>query len=332
MGKHTKIEWAHHTFNAWIGCQKVGPACDHCYAEKSIAASMLGVKWGPHEPRHPTAPATWNQPKAWNREAARLGTRYRVFCNSLSDVFDNAVPEGWRYALFELIGATPNLDWMLLTKRIGNVAKLCDVPYMQQLLKERIWLGITVVNQEEANRDIPKLLAVPARVRFLSIEPMLGPIVLPALRCDHGSLPGPGGVGGVTCPDCDGHGARNASGCLRLHWVIAGGESGPHARPMHPDWVRSLRDQCRAAGVPFLFKQWGEWGEVQAVEEILYAEEADETGFIEKTDRCITLTGSVFKHPMQLPINVPGRWIRRFGKNRSGRRLDRVEHLEFPES
>ncbi len=283
MGKHTKIEWAHHTFNAWIGCQKVGPGCDHCYAEKSIAASMLGVKWGPHEPRRRTAPATWNQPRAWNREAARLGTRYRVFCNSLSDVFDNAVPEGWRYALFELIGATPNLDWMLLTKRIGNVAKLCDDPYMQQLLKERIWLGITVVNQEEANRDIPKLLAAPAAKRFISMEPLLGPVdVSRWMPCSMHLL-------GCTCA---GH---------SLDWVIVGGESGPRARPMRPDWVRHLRDQCIDAGVPFLFKQWGEWAP------------------------------NWYNDPDGRKI-AGSEWMDRMGKRISGRLLDGAEYMEFPES
>lgn len=114
-----------------------------------------------------------------------------------------------------------------------------------------------MVNQEEADRDIPKLLAAPARVRFLSIEPMLGSVDLSRWldRCDHGSRPGPGGVGGVSCAECGGSG----NGCTRLHWVICGGESGPNARPMHPEWAASLRNQCKDAGVQFLFKQWGEW-------------------------------------------------------------------------
>lgn len=110
-----------------------------------------------------------------------------------------------------------------------------------------------MVNQAEADRDIPKLLAVPAAKRFLSMEPLLGPVELGLCDCDHGSVPAPQNAGGVTCPKCNGTGGR------LVDWVIVGGESGPGARPMHPDWARSLRDQCQAAGVPFLFKQWGEW-------------------------------------------------------------------------
>jgi protein gp37 len=261
--KDTKIEWAHHTFNPWIGCTKVSPACDHCYAENLMGSRMHVVQWGAGQPRKRTSARNWNDPRRWNAEAERLGVRYRVFCASLADVFDNEVPQDWRADLFALIHATPHLDWLLLTKRIGNAWPMIAEGCCGTSERTRdpiapwpwpnVWLGATICNQAEADRDIPKLLATPARVRFLSMEPLLGPVDLGLCDCDHGSRPGPGGVGGVACANCGGFGGRLAD------WVIVGGESGPQARPMHPDWARSLRDQCTAAGVPFLFKQWGEW-------------------------------------------------------------------------
>lgn len=241
MAENSAIEWTDHTFNPWVGCTKVGPGCDHCYAEAwaKRGGTAAGVTWGGQRRR--TGEATWRQPLKWNTQAQREGRRFRVFCASLADVFDNQVPDDWRADLFRLILDTPHLDWLLLTKRIGNVSKMLTADQWEHL--GNVWLGATVVNQAEAKRDVPKLLAVPARVRFLSIEPMLGPIDLGFLHpCDHARR---------SCEDI---------GCWRaLSWVICGGESGPSARPMHPDWARSLRDQCAAAGVPFLFKQHGEW-------------------------------------------------------------------------
>ncbi|MFZ5704950.1 MAG: phage Gp37/Gp68 family protein [Pseudomonadota bacterium] len=271
MAENTKIEWAHHTFNPWIGCMKVGPGCDHCYAE-TLATARLGVEWGAGAPRRRTAASTWKQPLAWNRRAEMLGVRFRVFCSSLADVFDNEVDPAWRTDLFELIRVTPHLDWLLLTKRIGNAANMLPVPFDFERLYPNVWLGATIVNQAEADRDVPKLLATPAAKRFLSMEPLLGPVRLDRIHetfddgrghswesCLNGKRwsdwGGPDGNGG----DTEGH--------PNVDWVIVGGESGSGARPMHPDWARSLRDQCAAAGVPFLFKQWGEWfpyGEIDA--------------------------------------------------------------------
>jgi len=199
--------------------------------------------------RHRTSEANWRQPLKWDREAGAAGIRKRVFCASLADVFDNAVPDQWRRDLFELIARTQNLDWLLLTKRIGNARRMM-VDALEQTIRSdaplswrNVWLGATVVNQEEADRDIPKLLSTPAGVRFLSIEPMLGPIDLTAIRRTEAA--------GFMRP-LDGRWAT-------INWVIVGGESGPHARPMHPRWVRSIRNQCAAADVPFLFKQWGQY-------------------------------------------------------------------------
>jgi len=267
MAENSNIEWTDHTFNPWIGCQKVGPGCDHCYAEAWDARGLQGqaTRWGPDAQRTRTGAANWQKPHAWNRAAAKAGKRARVFCASLADVFDNhpsILPE-WRADLWSLIGSTPHLDWLLLTKRPGNIQRFLPIdskaawyrPWNQLWPWPNVWIGCTVVNQDEADRDIPKLLAVPARIRFLSIEPMLGPIDLTAVKKRDGyaidALAGVLHDFGVPFQDAPG----------KLHWIICGGESGLQARPMHPDWARSLRDQCQTAGVAFHFKQWGEWRE-----------------------------------------------------------------------
>jgi protein gp37 len=221
----TTIEWADFTFNPWTGCTKVSPGCDHCYAE-GWAKRSGHVEWGPHAARRRTAAATWQAPLKWNLAAAQAGRRARVFCASLADVFDNhpSILSEWRADLWALIAATPNLDWLLLTKRTQNIEM--RLPLMWRDGWPNVWLGTTVENQTEANRRILHLLDTPARVRFLSCEPLIERVT----------------------PNLDG-----------IHWVICGGESGPGARPMHPDWARSLRDQCQAAGVAYFFKQWGEW-------------------------------------------------------------------------
>ena len=259
MSENTKIEWADHTFNPWTGCTKVSPACDHCYAE-GWAKRSGHVKWGSGQPRRRTSDANWRMPLKWNREAERTGVRPRVFCASLADVFDNEVDPAWRADLFKLIADTRNLDWLLLTKRVGNVMKMAnevaDMPrlgsHTGHLIAHQwrngsppknVWLGATVVNQEEADRDIPKLLAVPAAKRFLSIEPMLGPMLLPFERLREWNR--------IALMNQQEHAV------LRIDWVIVGGESGPGARPMSPDWARSIRDQCAAAGVALFVKQMG---------------------------------------------------------------------------
>lgn len=243
MSANTKIEWADHTFNPWIGCTKVGPGCDNCYAKADFDDRKHRVTWGAGQARSRTK--TWGDPVRWNKQHeaffAEHGRRQRVFCASLADVFDNEVDPRWRDDLFTLISHTPNLDWLLLTKRIGNVRGMLGLNGSKHTAAEwgtgfsNVWIGATICNQEEADRDISKLMEVPAAKRFLSIEPLLGPVDL-----------------GFDLP-----------WRLGVDWIIVGGESGSNARPMHPDWARSLRDQCQAAGVPFLFKQWGEWHPVE---------------------------------------------------------------------
>ena len=284
MSERTGIAWADSTFNPWLGCTKISDGCTGCYAAVSTPARTLGVKWGAGQPRRRTSEANWRQPLAWNKapfvecmacgwrgearkakvtaypegfyppvpmmkacpscgEPALLEARRRVFCGSLCDVFDNAVPPEWRYGLFDLIDRTPRLTWMLLTKRIGIVQQMWPWP-----LPPNVWIGATVVNQEEADRDIPKLLAVRATVRFLSIEPMLESIDLRDPPNDIGEprLNWLTGIEAIDGPHID--------------WIIVGGESdqpGHKARPFKIAWARDIVRQCKVAGVPCFVKQLG---------------------------------------------------------------------------
>ncbi|AQQ35107.1 phage Gp37/Gp68 family protein [Burkholderia cenocepacia] len=319
MAVDSKIEWTDATFNPWIGCTRVSPACDHCYAAVSTPARTLRVEWGPHAERRRTSPGNWRTPIRWNAQhdafVAEHGRRRRVFCASLADVFDNAVNPYWRADLFDVIEQTPNLDWLLLTKRIGNVlpmiedmaARRFDLECLHEpRLPDNVWLGATIANQAEADRDIPKLLAVPARVRFLSMEPLLSPV-------DLTSIP----WGGLRVSALQGWSSPEHG----LHWVIVGGESGHDARPMHPDWVRSLRDQCNSAGVPFLFKQWGEWCP-RGPESMGYP-------LVDGVPR-VRLTDAGH-NGQQLGARGDGDcWMNRAGKASSGRLLDGRTWDEFP--
>ena len=228
-----------------------------------------------------------------------------MFCASLADVFDNAVDPTWREDLFSLIEATPNLDWLLLTKRIGNVWNMLPVPFDFDRLYPNVWIGATIVNQAEADRDIPKLLEVPARVRFLSMEPLLGPVDL-----------------GAACRRAGLHLGE------ALDWVIVGGESGPGARPMHPAWATSLRDQCQNAGVPFLFKQWGE-GRARPQPSGLpgrYALAPREGWFGANAP----MPTAVDQYPRQF-LAIGSDILERVGKTAAGRLLDGREWSEVPQ-
>jgi protein gp37 len=231
MAKGSKIEWTHHTFNPWWGCERVSPACKNCYAE--TWAHRLGLDlWSKGAPRRMMSDGYWRQPLAWDREAAAAGRRDRVFCASMSDVFeDRRDLDKPRERLWQLIADTPHLDWLLLTKRPQHVAH--TVPWRESWPRN-VWLGATVENQRWAEKRLPHLLSHAAAVHFLSCEPLLGPLDLARWLSP--------------APD-----AR------RVGWVIAGGESGHRARPMNPTWARAIRDQCARYGVPFHFKQWGNW-------------------------------------------------------------------------
>ncbi|MGS1033168.1 phage Gp37/Gp68 family protein [Burkholderia glumae] len=328
MSENSKIEWTDHTFNPWVGCTKVSPGCDNCYAEAMMDTRLRRVTWGAGQLRSRTSAANWREPVRWNAQHQQFfavhGRRQRVFCASLADVFDNAVPAIWRRDLGALIESTPNLDWLLLTKRIGNAAAML-VDMFPGGMPDHVWLGATVVNQNEADRDVPKLLATPARARFLSIEPMLGPIdlnqALPPFHCD-------------TCDADYGALSAHASGTpIGIDWVIAGGESGHRARPAHPDWFRSLRDQCAAAGVPFMFKQWGEYLPWTHFHGACIDDRPEQTRF-----QTMEWTGDQWGdvgYPLAADSadgDIDGlQCVGGVGKRAAGRLLDGVEHNGFPE-
>jgi protein gp37 len=243
MAEVTNISWADKTWSPWTGCTRISPACDGCYAAQFMDNRMGRVEWGGpgvgEGTRDLMSEDYWKKPLRWNREAQRDGTRPTVF-PSLCDPFDTAVPELWRNRFMRLVEATPNLVWLLLTKRIGNAIKLTDPCRGEVPLPRNAALGSTFANQTEWDRDWHKLRDAERTLdpifTFASFEPLLG-------RVDMGRLWLP-------------------------TWVIAGGETdqGVHkARPTHPDWFRFLRDQCAAAGTPFHFKQWGEYVSVSEV-------------------------------------------------------------------
>lgn len=514
MAERSNIEWCDATFNPWIGCTKVSPACDHCYAERDFDIRRHVVQWGAGQARKRTGDDNWKKPGKWNAkpffqcEVCGLRTdnpmraqckgphrsqhiwkpaRRRVFCASLADVFDNEVPVTWRQDLFDLIRRCENLDFLLLTKRVGNVTRMLQevasmlrsehgaqterepglqagpvdrtgdrrggpnlargeadfrsldrrdegdtvhassgraedagrlpagagddrrkaalrgsgtagvaslqgtdpagphgqsqgrreglespqganlgggrpidasparaglageghcgeirddaergvarlsrqdlearadlLAWIEQWLAgnppRNVWLGATICNQDEADRDIPKLLATPAAVRFVSAEPLLGPVDLSRIQYE---VIGPSGSVHYRRPLTDTKLLNEAKAtpgysAASLDWVVVGGESGPKARPMHPHWARDLRDQCAAAGVPFLFKQWGEWGTIPGNGAHYPAGIAPDGSWVGAEDR--------FTEDCAL--------MYRIGKKAAGRLLDGVEYNRFPE-
>ena len=237
MGKNSTIEWTDHTFNPWWGCAKVSTGCENCYAE--TWAKRVGEKvWGKNQDRRFFGENHWSEPLKWNTDAAKEQHRRRVFCASMADVFEAREDlNPWRERLWTLVGNTPWLDWLLLTKRPENIGR--NVPWVNDWPKN-VWLGTTVENQESANQRLPMLLRFPASCRFLSCEPLLGPVDLSAWTF------------------------KRPQHLHSIDWVIAGGESGANARAMLPGWALSLRDQCKKSGIPFNFKQWGHWAPVSA--------------------------------------------------------------------
>lgn len=350
----TSIEWTDFTVNFWWGCTKVGPGCDYCYAE-TWDKRTGGAHWGPHAERRAIKGASSALAKI-NRTApayhALHGRWPRVFMHSMSDVFDNAVPYVWReHALHQAQLATQTRIQMV-TKRIGNVSEMV-FPVWQERWPRHIGLMITVCNQAEADRDIPKLLDLKARLGIpwagLSIEPMLGPISLhrwigvhhhPDNRVDDPETLV--AINAVIAAAREKFRAEH--GNTGLDWVICGGESGPHARPMHPDWARSLRDQCVAAGVPFLFKQWGEWGPGSynmSTGQAVFRQFKDHLNWVHKASTwvnggiCMDTKGFVMKNGADMAIardegTFPVTIIHKLGKKAAGRHLDGRTWDEVP--
>lgn len=325
MAENSKIEWTDHTFNPWVGCTKVSPACDNCYAE-GWAKRSGRIDWGPRQ-RQRTNANYWRQPLKWDAEAKAAGKRAKVFCASLADVFDNdsAITSGWRGDLWALIDSTPNLDWLLLTKRPQNIRKF--LPISPHGPRPNIWLGTTVENQLEAERRIPHLLEVKAAVHFVSAEPLLGPVDFTRINVTklHASTAEMNALTGETWLAGNAGESSTTFQHAKIDWIIVGGESGPHARPMHPQWVRDIRDQCEVAGTAFHFKQWGEWapGECAKSEptrtEITASMENGEWQFGK-----LTVKQSLELHRDDEPD------LYRLGKSKAGRWLDGVEHNGEP--
>lgn len=361
MSDNTKIEWADATVNAINGCSVTSPGCTHCYAMKLAGTRMrdhptrqgltveskAGPVWNGEVRLHEPAllqPLSWTKPR-------------RIFWNAHGDTFHENVPDEWIDRIFAVAALTPQHTHMILTKRAKRMREYMahvDMTYrvdciMEEMINERIdplnrrsddlraiapdidetwplpnvWLGVSVEDQTRADERIPDLLATPAAVRFLSCEPLLGPVNLTVYRDDKliEALTGDWQDGVVMRPDFSLVGINsNYSNGPKIDWVIAGGESGPGARPMHPDWTRSLRDQCADADVPFHFKQWGEFVPCVSDDEghglRCYPDGADCEAFLQET-----------KAPI---LTAHDREFWRIGKKRAGRLLDGVEHNGMP--
>lgn len=366
MGANSKIEWCDHTHNRWMGCTKKSEGCANCYAEAMMDKRYGKVKWGPGGMRVRTSAQTWKQPLRWNKETwrecvqcgyrgkvgpgetyylCRCGsretkpTRQRVFCGSLMDVGDDhpSILREWIEDLVRMIEQTPNLDWLLLTKRPGELYMVFGMFWGFEPWPENVWVGVSVEDQETANIRIPLLQSIPAAVKFLSCEPLLDHIDLSvAIEPDRFAWDEVNAMDDDDEPEefieeceaeCDwvncGHDLvvnpahreweerrRMVAGFKMLthkgviNWVICGGESGPRARPVDPMWVRSLRDTCKEAKVPFFFKQWGEYVPL------------DHLSLEDEQEYC----------PV---VQVGQAWMVRVGKKIAGHLLDGRNWLEF---
>lgn len=220
----SKIEWTDETWNPIVGCTKVSPGCKNCYAERM--AKRLAAMGVAHYAGTVNQHGHWTGQMNWaGDEVLRKPLRWKksrmVFVNSMSDLFHPGVPDEWILRVWDVMADARHHTFQVLTKRPARMAAFLTAH--RPVAVPNVWIGTSVENQAAADERIPELMAAPAAVRFLSCEPLLGPVTLAG----------------------------------QVDWVIVGGESGPGARPMHPDWVRKLRDHCEAAGVPFFFKQWG---------------------------------------------------------------------------
>lgn len=342
MSDNTKIEWTDATWNPIRGCSRVSEGCRNCYAE-TVAKRFSGegqpyegliARGGQWNGEIKVVDQVMDQPLRWRRPR-------RIFVNSMSDLFHENVPDYVIDRVFAVMALAEEHTFQVLTKRPERMLQYLSqdrrrqwadmavhfwggiepdalhdsILYDDQVLPN-VWLGVSVEDQKAANERIPLLLETPAAVRWISAEPLLGPIDLTEINQiqDHG-------VDVYSCLEIDGVDVEDDpfnGACI--DWVVVGGESGAKARPMHPDWARSLRDQCAEAGVPFLFKQWGEWAPVDRTAEI---------------DAKITMPGQNFKL-WAWPGGTRDGWRTGIvsavvGKKKAGRLLDGVQHDGYPE-
>lgn len=321
MGADSKIEWCDHTFNTWWGCARVSPGCVNCYADTN-AARWGHQLWRRHGPRKPMSDQYWRAPVRWNRAGPA-----RVFCGSMCDVFEahpapevRAMQDTARERLWDLIDMTADLTWMLLTKRPENIQAMTPSGGFPL----NVWLGTSVEDQRRADERCSTLLGIPtSHVRFLSCEPLLSPVDLsryltvapvsdrqwcPTAR--RHTCP----VGDIRCTCTGGH-IRGQ----RIRWVIAGGESGPKARPMHPDWARALRDQAVATRTAFHFKQRGQ-----------FTWDAGQDDPFDPDTYVCAATGRVADEATALADGGQWQGVWNVGKTRAGRLLDGRVWDEFP--
>ena len=297
MAYTSTIEWTDATVNFWWGCTKVGPGCDHCYAE-TLSRRFGGDHWGKGRPRSWKSGALQLIHKL-NRESDPAHhpnkRRIRVFMQSMSDLFDLDVPDSWFQEAWAAIHASTHLDIQIVTKRVSAIEK--RIGQDRENWPQHAGLIVTVTSQAEADRDIPRLLSLMAHFDIpwigLSCEPLLGPIILPDAFLALGTRA----------------------------WVIDGGESGPHARPRHPDWSRSLRDQCAVSGVPYYFKQWGHW----------YPQLREDDTPRTRNWLLLYPDGLTDIPDDRYPLYETGEiWCDPVGKARAGRLLDGIEHNGMP--
>lgn len=342
MSANTSIEWADRTWNPLLGCERVSPGCDACYAintatiragnpHPKIAAAFAGLT-----ARNDVGKLDWtgrinllpdrlNQPHGWRKPQ-------KIFVNSQADLFHDDVPDDFIGQVFAVMAATPRHTYQILTKRHGRMRSLMRQPNFREDVSHlvggvwplpNVWLGVSVEDQKWADIRVPALLDTPAVVRWLSCEPLLGPL---NLRTGRYAMPPDGEVFGTSL---DG-----------INWVVVGGESGPTARPMHPDWARFLRDQCAAAGVPFFFKQHGQWEPLGPLYDLDEDSDTDESDVAHMDavaaeidgHRVIELETSGYIPQGHQPGD-PRTWLMAsVGKKRAGRELDGRTYDEYPQA
>jgi protein gp37 len=324
----TKIEWTDYTWNPVTGCTKVSQGCKNCYAE--TLTTRFGKQWGKESFRDvSTHPERLDEPVEMGR---RLHGK-KVFVCDMSDLFHESVPFIFILAVFDVMKACHKTTFQVLTKRIDRAHALLSHLRLDYDIPKNMWLGTSCEDQKTADERIPFLLKIPASVRFLSCEPLLGPINLREVARFV--------LDGRVNPLC----WIDALDCVHpVKWVIAGGESGHNGRPMHPDWVRSIRDQCADANVPFFFKQWGEFGPdshvsfngpffIQGVKHYLVNinGEAYPYGNVWLNEKLrYTDKENERAQQNQLTKEDNAYWMAKVGKKEAGNLLDGKTHLEFP--
>lgn len=354
MGEKTGITWTHHTLNIWWGCEKISIGCSACYAE--TWSKRLGLSlWGPAADRRFFGDKYWAQPLKWDKKAAAAGERRRVFCASMADVFEDykgpketrAKMDEARARLWELIEKTPNLDWLLLTKRPENIMGMVPQAWAANGLPKNAWPGTTIENQDVAEDRLVRLLEIPAFVHWLSVEPLLGRLDLDIFACLKCLKVYPCSRNIKTfkdqCPSC-GYSDENLwqekyrALFSDIDQVIVGGESGDKARPMHPDWARTIRNRAKAYGIAFHFKQWGEWLPICSAYDpdlLTLLDEYDAAGTelvcIESSGSIAQVSGRGKDRTFHQPDET-GWWMAKVGAKQAGRVLDRAVWDEFPVS